>query len=327
MRRRDFIAGVGGVVAWPLAARAQQAKRVIGYLSAGLGPATGAEALVLGPLWQGLNEAGYVEGRNVEILFRFAEYQLDRLPSLALDLVRNRVAAIVAFGGAPALTAKAATSTIPIVFMTATDPVAIGLVARLDRPGGNLTGAGSHGEAYSAKGIEFVHELVPGASSIAALTNPANPIDPLRMTEVYNAARTLGLRLTVLNASNPEEIEQAFAIVAQERPGGLFVDTDAVLFGQTDQIVTLAARYRVPTVYGFRDQVQAGGLMSYAGSVTETGRIAATYVARIFNGEKPGDLPVQLGTRIELAINLKTAKALGLTIPPNLLARADQVIE
>src|SRR5262249_21126283 len=223
MRRRDFIAGVGGVVAWPLAARAQQAKRMIGYLSPG---AAVNDVSSVTALRRGLSEGGYIEGLNIEILFHYAEYQFDRLPMLASDLVSRRVAVIVASGGAPALAAKAGTSTVPIVFTTGVDPVTIGLVARLDRPGGNITGAGALGDASYAKGIQFLHELLPGASSIAVLTNPANPIDALRTTEVKNAARGLGLQLIALNASNPEEIERAFAIVAQERLGGLFVNTD-----------------------------------------------------------------------------------------------------
>jgi putative ABC transport system substrate-binding protein len=190
-----------------------------------------------------------------------------------------------------------------------------------------VTGAGSLGEAYYLKGFQLMHELLPGASSIAVLTNPANPIDALRLTEVKSAARTLGWRSTVLNASNSEEIEQAFAIVAREPPDGLFVNTDATFSGQLDQLVALAARYRVPTVYNLASAVRAGGLMSYGGSEIEAPRIAATYAARILKGEKPGDLPVQLATRIELAINLKTAKALGLTVPQSILLRADEVIE
>jgi putative ABC transport system substrate-binding protein len=325
MKRRDFITLLGGAAAWPLAARAQQPKQMIGYLDAGtavneVGPSVTA-------LRRGLGEGGYVEGLNIEILFRHAEYQFDRLPMLASDLVSRRVAVIIAGGAAPALAAKAATSRIPIVFTTAIDPVTVGLVARLDRPGGNMTGTGSLGEAYYSKGFQLLHELVPGASSIGVLTNPANPIDALRVMEVKSAARALGLRLIVLNARNSEEFEQAFAIVAQERPRALFVNTDATFDGQLDQLVALAARYRVPTVYNLAIAVRLGGLMSYGESGTEALRIAGTYAARILKGEKPGDLPVQLATKIELVVNLKTAKALGLTVPPTLLAIADEVIE
>jgi putative tryptophan/tyrosine transport system substrate-binding protein len=328
MRRRDFIAGLGGAAAaWPLSARAQQRMPVIGYLSVS---AADADGLYMTALRQGLNEGGYVEGRNIEILFRYADFQFDRLPSLASDLVRRRVDVIVASGVAPALAAKASTATIPIVFETASDPVAYGLVASLNRPGGNLTGASLQAEAFYAKGVELLHELVRGATSVALLRNPTNPSASGQKTpleSIEDAARTLGLRLVILNASNLDEIEKAFIMAAQERLGGVLLNTDRLFDGHIDQVAALAARYRVPAIFNSREYVQAGGLMSYGGSVTEAHRIVGNYAARILKGEKPADLPVQLSTRIGLALNLKAAKALGLDVPTVILLRADEVIE
>jgi putative ABC transport system substrate-binding protein len=326
MRRRDFIAGLGAA-AWPLVAGAQVRQRipVIGYLSAGTAASDGSS---LTALRQGLDQAGYVEGRNVEILFRYAEFQFDRLPSLAADLVRRGVAVIAADGGAPALSAKEATATIPIVFATGLDSVAIGFVPRLSRPGGNLTGVSYIADAYFAKGIELMHELVPEAGAFSYLMNPTNPINhAIQIREMENSARNLGVRLTPLNASNPAEIDQAFSTLAQERTGGLIVVPDRLLSARGDQIIALAARLRVPVMSSMGEFVRAGGLISYGASSTESLRIVGDYAARILNGEKPGDLPVQLATRIELTINLKTAKVLGLTVPTSILVRADEVIE
>jgi putative ABC transport system substrate-binding protein len=327
MNRRNFIAGLGSAAAWPMAARAQQSTPpVIGLLSNGreqIGP--------VALLRQALHEQVFVEGGNLAIESRFADGRMDRLRSFASDLVSRRVAVIVAPGGAPAVAAKAATETVPIVFSTATDPVALGLAASLNRPGGNATGVSAISEASILKGIEFMRELVPGANSIAVLGNPVNPITPVKNRDAENAARTLGLRLVTLNASNPEEIESAFGVFAQqERPGGLVVFNDAMLADHHDQLVSLATRYRVPTVYGTTQAVLAGGLMSYGRGrrvLADEWRVIGNYVVRILRGEKPADLPVQLVTRIELAINLKTAKALGLTIPETLLATADEVIQ
>src|SRR6516162_7723916 len=253
LQRREFIAGLGGAAAaWPMVARAQRTVPVIGFLGAG------ASTVELASFRQGLKEGGYEEGRNVEILYRYAEYQHDRLPSLAADLVRLRVAVIVAGGGAPALAAKAATATIPIVFVTGLDPVAIGFVPRENRPGGNLTGASYLSDTYYAKGIELMHELAPEARAFSFLMNPTNPINrAVMLREMENSARTLGLRLTTLNASSTAEIDQAFSTLAQERTGGLILGTDAVITGQGDQIVALAARFRVPVMYPYREMVRA----------------------------------------------------------------------
>jgi len=325
MRRREFIAGLGSTSAWPLAAFAQERSvPVIGYLSA----ATAAtEEPFVNALRQGLSEGGYSESRNVELLFRHAEYQFARLPSLASDLVLRRVAVIAASGAAAAVAAKKATDTLPIVFETSSNPVTLGLVERLNRPGGNITGASPLIEAYFAKGIEMMHELLPGTSSIVVLRNPTNPIDVLQTGDAENAARTVRMRLTILNASNPEEIERAFAMLGPQQPCGLIVNSDRVFNGRIDQLVALAARYRVPTIYPSREAIRAGGLMTYGASFTVAMQIAGNYAARILKGEKPGDLPVQLATRIGLGLNLKTAKALGLTVPQTLLALADEVIE
>jgi len=333
VNRREIIAGLGSAVAWAVVARAQQGKPVVGYLSAG-SEATEAPALIA--FRQGLNQGTYVEGRNVEILFRYADNQLDHLGSLAFDLVGRRVSVIIASSGAAAVAAQAATSTTPIVFMGATDPVAAGLVASLNRPGGNITGTNRLSEAFFSKGVELLHEVLPQAGSITRVAMPTSYYafsQPLQeaffqaVKEAENTARTLGLRLKVLEASNPLEIEQAFASVAQERSGGLLVDTNGNFYNQRDQFVTLASRYRVPTIYSWREAVEAGGLMSYGGSRDETFRIAGNYTARILKGTKPADLPVQQPTKYTLVINLKTAKALGLTIPETLLATADEVIQ
>ena len=323
--RRELLTALGGAAAWPLAARAQQsALPVIGYLSAA---AAGGDDRLITALRQGLKEGGYVQGQNIEVLFRYAENQFGRLPSLASDLVHRRVAVIVAAGTAPALAAKGATTTIPIVFQASYDPVAIGLVASLGRPGGNITGASMVAEAYYAKGIELLHELLPQASAIAFLTNPTNPTADLGIRETESAARSLGLSLRVLNASDPGQIEQAFAAVARERSGGMLVSSDRLFSNQRDQFAALAIRYRVPCIYMRRDWVEAGGLISYGARSFEALGIVGNYVARILKGEQPGDLPVQLATRIELTINRKTAKAIGIEVPATLLSRADEVIE
>jgi putative ABC transport system substrate-binding protein len=275
-----------------------------------------------------LAEAGFVENKNVAIEYRWAENQNNRLPALALDLVRRRVAVIVAVGGtAPALAAKTATSTIPIVFRLGSDPVELGLVASLSRPGGNITGVASLASALSAKRFELLHELSPGPASIAALVNPTS-LDPESRTREWEvAARVLGVRLVVLNASSAGEIDRAFATLVQQRIGALLAGSDALYFAQRNQLVALAARHRVLALYHAREAVEAGGLMSYGPNIPDGYRLAGTYVGRILKGEKPADLPVQQSTRLELVINLKTAKALGIDIPTSILLRADEVIE
>jgi len=322
MRRRAFIAGLGSAAAWPVVGRAQPLP-VIGIL---VGLRSDADAHLYAALRQGLGEAGYVEGRNVALLFRSAENRYDRLPALAADLVDHRVAVIVATAptGA-ALAAKAATSAIPIVFLTPSDPVAVGLVATLNRPGGNITGMTFLTEQLNAKRLEFLHQTVPEAT-IAYLFNP-NTFDDGRIGRMEAGAHALGVRLTILNAASPDEIETAFTEIAQRRIGALLVDSDLLFYAQLHQLVALAARYAVPTIYQTREHVAAGGLMSYGASIAEVFRLAGLYVGRILKGEKPADLPVQQPTKIELAINLKTAKTLGITFPVTLLGRADEVIE
>jgi putative ABC transport system substrate-binding protein len=310
----------------PIAARAQQsALPMIGYLSAAT---MGIDAPLVTGLRHGLDEGGYAEGRNVEILFRFADERFDRLPMLASDLVRRRVALIVAGGTAPALAAKTATTIIPIVFETVEDPVAIGLVARFNRPGGNITGTSLIVEAYHAKGVELLNELLPHASSIALLINPTNTVYSGSATaETANAARARGLRLAILKAGNPGEFEQAFKAVVEEGHGALLVSADRLFMGHLDELAALALRYRVPWIGRRREAAQASALMTYGASITEALRIVGNYAARILKGEKPADLPVQRATRIELTVNLKTAKALGLEVPTSILLRADEVIE
>jgi putative ABC transport system substrate-binding protein len=326
VKRREFIALMGGAAAWPLAAHAQQpAMPVIGFLH--------PEALetireFVAAFHRGLADTGHVEGRNVTVEYRWAEGQNDRLPVLAAELARRRVAAIAAPGSTPAaLAAKAATKTIPIVFAVGTDPVEIGLVASLNRPGGNLTGVTNLVVEVTAKCLEVLHEMVPAATQIAFLVNPTNPASDGILREGQAAARVLGLRLLVLNASDPSEIEAAFATLARERAGALLVGQDALFSSRRDQLVALVARHAVPAIYQFREYAAAGGLMSYGTSDSDRYRQVGVYTGRILKGEKPADLPVQQSTKIELAINMKTAKALGLTFPLNLLGRADEVIE
>jgi putative tryptophan/tyrosine transport system substrate-binding protein len=325
MKRREFIAGLGAA-GWSLAAQAQQpAMPVIGFLSS-VGPAD-APAL-LTAFHKGLGEAGYFEKKNVAIEYRWAENVNDRLPALARDLVEHHVAAIAAFGGpAPSLAAKAVTSTIPIVFRFGADPLGLGLVASLNKPGGNITGVSSLSVEMGSKRFEFIHQMVPGATSVAALFNPASLEQEARPREWEDAARALGIRLLVLNASSAREIEEAFATMAQQKIEALVAAPDAFYFVQRHQLVALAARYRIPAIYHAREAVEAGGLMSYGPSIADGYRLAGVYLGRILKGEKPADLPVQQSTKFEFVINLKTAKALGLTIPPQLLALADEVIE
>jgi putative ABC transport system substrate-binding protein len=326
MKRREFIAVLGGAAAWPLAARGQQTSiPVIGYLG-GLSPETYAPRLLA--FHKGLAEMGYVEGRNVVIEYRWANGQYDRLPSLAADLVRRQVTVIAAMGGdATALAAKAATSTIPIVFAVTADPVKAGLVASLNRPGGNLTGVNFLLDMIQSKLVEVLHETVPKANLLGLLINPSSADGQSAIDGVRAAAQTLGHELLVSKASSEAEIDGTFADLAQQRVGAILVGNDVFFYSRREQIVHLAARHAIPAVYNVREYVQAGGLMSYGTSVDDAQRIAGGYVGRILRGEKPADLPVQQAVKVELVLNLKTAKTLGITFPLTLLGRADEVIE
>jgi putative tryptophan/tyrosine transport system substrate-binding protein len=327
MRRRDFIAGLGGVVAWPLTARAQKpALPVIGLLSST--PFEGYSDL-LAAFRRGLAETGHVEGQNVGFEYRTAENHFDRLPALADDLVRRRVAAIfTAANQNAALAAKAASRVTPIVFMTGADPVESGVVASLSRPGGNITGVTLLATEVSVKRLALLHELMPAAETVGYLANRTNPgYSETVLKERAEAARALGVQLLILNASTPSDIDRAFATLAEQRIGALFVGADAFFGVQREQIIALAAHYAIATSHSGPESVKLGALTSYGTDYSDAFRLAGQYVGRILNGEKPGDLPVQQATRFKFAINLKTAKALGLTIPPNLLAIADEVIE
>jgi len=324
MRRRDFIKVLAGsAAAWPLAARAEQAMPVIGFLAA-VSPAEAEYRLAA--FRGGLNTAGYVEGKNVSIDYRWGSN--DRLPALATELVARRVDVIVATGGTPgALAAKAATRTIPIVFTIGGDPVATGLVASLNRPGGNATGMSVIAVDVVAKRLELLREAVPTATVIAVLINPTNPYTVQEMKEIRDAARSLGMRLQVVNASSEGDFAGAFTTLVQQGAAALLVSGDPFLLYRADQVVALASRHGVPAIYGYREFAAAGGLMSYGASIIDLYRHAGVYTGRILRGEKPADVPVTQPTKFELVINLKTAKALGLKVPSTLLARADEVIE
>jgi putative tryptophan/tyrosine transport system substrate-binding protein len=324
MKRRHFIAGISAA-AWPLVARTQQRQMpVIGVLQPGWPePAD----IHMAALLEGLNEGGYIEGRNVAIEYRWAEGRNDHLPALAADLVRRQVNVIFAPGTPAALAAKAATTTIPIVFQNGLDPVKAGLVARLNAPGGNVTGMSNISPALAAKRLELLHQLAPKARSVGILVDPTGDASDSEKTELEKAANALGLQLIFLNASAEHEIDVAFATLVERQIGALLLADFPFFNDRREQLVALARFNGIPTMYTFREFTLAGGLMSYASSGMQGLRRAGNYVARILRGEKPGDLPVQLPTKFELVINLKTAKALGLTIPPTLLAIADEVIE
>jgi putative ABC transport system substrate-binding protein len=327
MRRRDFISLVGGAAMLPVMARAQpQALPVIGFLHSG---SLESRRDLLAEFLKGLADTGYTEGRNVAIDYRWAEDRFDRLQSLAADLVRGRMAVIATQGTGAALAAKSATKDIPIAFLIGTDPVEIGLIASLNRPGGNLTGVTILNGELASKRLELLHELVPAATLIAYLSNPTNSafsVDEGKLVQA--AARVLGVRVLPLYASTPREIETAFENLIQQQAGALLASGDA-FFGvsQRDRLVALAARHRVPAMYDRRGEAAAGGLISYGTDNTEAWRQVGIYTGRLLKGEKPSELPVQQSTKVELIINLKTAKALGLTVPLALLTRADEVIE
>ena len=327
MRRRDFIMLGGAAAAWPPMAKAQQAAMpVIGLLDP-RSPHVLAD--LLRAFRQGLKETGYVEGENVAIEYRWAENQMDRLPALAAELVRRQVAVITTTAGpAPAFAAKAATTTIPIVFIAGEDPVRLGLVASLARPGGNLTGINFLVGELTAKRLEFLREVVPAATRVAVLVNPANAANAdSTLRDLGPAVRAMGLQIQVLNASTGREIEAALATFMRERPDALFVGSDPFFHSRRVQLAVLAARHTVPAAYAQRDYAEAGGLMSYGSNVTDAWRQAGVYAGRILKGAKPADLPVVQSSKFELVINLPTARALGLEVPPSLLARADEVIE
>lgn len=323
MRRLAFISILAGAVVISSAARAQQAMPVIGFLSGG---SSEEYANRVYAFLQGLTETGHVEGRNVAIEYRWASGRFDRLPEFAADLVRRRVAVIVANGRA-ALVAKAATTTIPIVFDLATDPVKLGLVASLSRPGGNLTGVSNLNVELGPKRLELLHEVVPGAAAVALLVNPANPNAVILTKDMSTAARRLGVTLHVLNAGSDGEIDAAFATVIERRMGALVIGPDPFFNSRSKRLAALSVRYAVPAIYQYREFAAAGGLMGYGGSITDAYRFVGVYTGRVLKGEKPSDLPVQQSTKAELFLNLKTAKALGLTVPLSLLGRADEVIE
>jgi len=326
MQRREFISLLGGAaVAWPLAVRAQQpAMPVIGLLDSS---SADEYTPYLAAFRSGLNEIGFVEGRNVAIEYRWADGRYERLPALAAELVRIPVSVLVATGITAAVASKAATTTIPIVFNTGGDPVRFGLVPSFNRPGGNVTGVASLGKVLVAKRFELLRELVPKVDVIGFLVNPNNAVAELDTSDAQAAAATLGQKLIVLKAGSKDDIERAFSTIAKQRVGGLLQQVDPFLQSRHEQLVTLAAQYQVPAIYERRDFAAAGGLMSYGTSLRDALRLVGNYTGRVLKGEKPADLPVQQSVKVELIINLKTAKALGLDVPMSMLMRVDEVIE
>jgi putative tryptophan/tyrosine transport system substrate-binding protein len=326
MRRREFIAGLGGAAVWPVVARAQRPIPVIGFL--GISSLEKMGGGVLLDFKRGLAETGYVEGRNVTIEYRWAEEHYDRLAAFALDLVQHKVAVIAAPGSPTALPAKAATTVIPIVFMIGSDPVKLGLVASLNRPGGNVTGVSYFNEEIAPKRLELLHEFLPAAKSIALLVNPADSVQALAQTEqLQSAARALGLHLQIAMASNPIDIEEAFATLVNDRIEALQIGVDPMFGNNIDQIVALAQRNKVPTIYPWREFTAAGGLMNYGASIPDAYYQVGVYTGQILKGANPAELPVQRPTKLRLVVNLKAARALGTEFPASLLARADEVIE
>jgi putative tryptophan/tyrosine transport system substrate-binding protein len=324
-KRREFISLLGGAAACPLAARAQQpGKPVIGFLGSA---SSEPYAPMVAAFRQGLKEKGYVEGQTVAIEYRWANAQYDRVPAMAAELASRQVAVIVA--NTPGVHAvKAAVTTIPIVFTTGGDPVQSGLVASLNRPGGNVTGVTTLNVEVAPKRLQWAHELVPTATSIAVLVNPTNPNTETELRDLQSAARALALQLHVLHASTERDFNTAFATLPQLRAGALVISgTDTFLISRSEQLAALSVRHAVPTIFQFREFAASGGLMSYGGSITDSYRLAGVYTGRILKGEKPADLPVIQATKVELIINLKTAKALGIEVSPTLVARADEVIE
>jgi putative ABC transport system substrate-binding protein len=325
MRRRQFIGFMGGAAAWPVAAYAQQTMRVVGFLS---GQSPTSFTPFAAAFRNGLREAGFVEGQNIAIEYRWAEGHADRLPALAVDLVRREVAVIAATGGAESgLAAKAATAATPIVFNTGEDPVEIGLVKSLNRPGGNVTGISWFATEVTAKRVVLLHELAPAATAIALLVDTSNPEGASQPPRAQEAARAVGRPLIVLKASTSDEIETAFANLQQQGARALVVASGPFFVSRREQIIALAARYSIPCIFSGRESPAAGGLMSYGNNLPDAYRRNAVYVGRILKGDLPGDLPIDRSTKFELVINLKTAKALGLDVPGMLLARADEVIE
>jgi putative tryptophan/tyrosine transport system substrate-binding protein len=324
MRRREFIAGLGAVGAWPVAAQAQQPVPVIGFLAGGT--ARSFPLLVTG-LRRGLSEVGYVDGRDVRIEYRWADDQLDRLPALATDLVRQHVAVIVAGPTAAAVAAKAATTTIPIVFQTGRDPVADGLVASFNRPGGNLTGVSQFAVELGAKRLDLLHKLVPSVTLVGVLAFPQSVVSLEQVTDLQQAADSLGIRLLVLNITDDQDLEPAFASLVTHGAGALVVTAAGFFFSRSERLVLLAAKHALPTMYQSREFISAGGLMSYGGDFSEVYRQIGIYVGRILKGEMPANLPVVQPTKLELVINLATAKAISLEVPPTLLALVDEAIE
>jgi putative tryptophan/tyrosine transport system substrate-binding protein len=325
MRRREFIAGLGGASVWPHFANAQQpAMRVIGFLNSG---SPDGYAILKGAFLRGLKDTGYIEGENIAIEYRWAEGQYDRLPAQAADLVGRRVTVIAATSTPAVLVASTATTTIPIVFTSGDDPVGLGLVASLARPGGNVTGAVHLQVELTPKRLELLHELAPAARVIAILLNPSNRNAESQSRDLQMAARALGLQAHVLHARTERDFDPVFVSLLQLKAGALAIGSDPVFTNRSEQLAALSVRHAVPAVYEYREFVAAGGLMSYGGSIADSYRLAGVYTGRILKGEKPADLPVQQSTKIELVVNLKTAKAIGITIPQTLLARADEVIE
>jgi putative ABC transport system substrate-binding protein len=328
VRRRKFIKAIVGsaVTAWPFAARAQQPTTpIIGFVNTNSPQSYARE---LSAFLKGLSEVGYVDGQNVKIEYRWAEGRNDKLPAMVADLVHPQVAVIAATSTPAALAAKAAATTIPIVFETAGDPVRLGLVASLNRPGGNVTGVTQTNTEITPKRLQLLHEIIPAASVIALLVDPANStIAKIQSSEVLSAAHTLGLELHVLNASSERDFDEVFAKLIQLQAGGLVIGVGPFLVSRVEQLAALTVRHAVPAIYSFREFAVAGGLLSYGADITDAYRLTGNYTGRILNGDKPADLPVQQATKVELVINLKTAKALGLNIPEPLIGRADELIE